>query len=225
MQVEIAADFYTIATHRVPLRLVAEPPNLPACVSALRAIGPIPGEGRPQPRPTAVQLKRKCEDLYQTIKAQTLSYLVSSYRNIAFAAARGVTVTDEEVQQQLARVKVEQYPKPGEFERYLSNERRSLAQELFMVKISLLQQKLQQGAQGEGIAAVEKLMKDENGTSEGANCRKGYIVEHCKQFKGQVTYSGPSGAVLLEEIARWRPETSHGFTGVPVVQPTAPPSG
>lgn len=207
----VGEDFYAVSTHQAPTGLVSEPPNYPACVAALKRIEPIPGEGRPQPQPTLAELRSRCHQLYQAIRYQTLTFLVASYWTIDFASSHGIKVIDQEVQQQLKRLKAEQYPKEAEFQRYLADKRRILSEELFDVKLELLQRKLLRKAQTDGKFAQE--IKRANAT---ATCRVGYVVEHCKQFKSPGGYPGSSPAVQLQEIARWRPETSHGFTGVPV---------
>jgi hypothetical protein len=199
MMIEIGADYYSASKRQVPERLVSEPPNYPACVSALEAIR---GKGEPVRRSTVAQLRSKCEQLYQAIKIQTLAFLVTSYWTIDFDANHGVKVTDEEVAQKLERVKAEQYPKPGQFQESLDARRRTLGQEVFLAKIDLLQEKLKQRIQS-GNGKYARLASEASISADSAVCPTGYVVPHCKQFKGHVS-SGRSPSVLLQEIARLR---------------------
>lgn len=218
MTEKLGEDYYEVAAHEAPPRLVSEPADYPACTAALKAITPIPGKGRPQPQPTTAQLTSKCKQLYQGVKEQALIYLVSSYWNMNFEAHHGIKMTDEEVQQGLKRIAAERYPKEGEFQRVLVSRRRTLSQELFQVRVELLQQKLEKKLRNGDPQLAATLVREAKSAAAGADCRPGYVVEYCKGYKAPA--SAPSNArapiVLLEEIARWRPETSRGFTGVPV---------
>ncbi len=216
MTEKVGEGYYEVATHESPPRLVSEPADYPACIASLKAITPIPGEGKPQPQPTVAQLTSKCMELYQGIKAQALAYLVSSYWSINFYADHGIKVTGEEVQQEFKRIRAERYPTEAEFQQLLATRRRTLAQELFIVKNDLLQQKIEKKLKNGGPRLSAMLIKAAKSASTSASCRPGYVVEYCKGYKKAPQTSAGSSSVLLEEIARWRPETSHGFTGVPV---------
>ncbi len=207
----IGEDYYIASTHRAPKGLVSEPPNYTACVAALEAIAPFPGKGQPK-KPTLSQLGTKCQKLYQAVKQQALSLLVSSYESIEFDAAHGIRVTDKEIKQHLERVKAERFPKEGELQQYLANRSRTLSDELFLMKINLLTQKISQKVT---IGREQFIKLAEEAKTFRASCRTGYVVENCRQYKGPEKSSVPPPSILVQEIARWRPETSHGFTGVP----------
>ena len=219
MTEKVGNDFYEVATHEAPPRLVSEPANYPACIASLKAITPIPGKGRPQPQPTVAQLTQKCEELYRGIKEQALTFLVSSLWTTNFDAAHGMNVSEAEVRHRLKRRTVEQYPKQGEFQQLLKSRRRTLSEELFILKMDMLQEKLEKRYLDHGKQSTATLIREAESPAYAASCDAGYIVEHCKGYKPPKErfashVSLPS--VLLEEVARWRPETSHGFTGVPV---------
>ncbi len=217
MTEKVGEDYYEVATHESPPRLVSEPADYPACIASLKAIAPIPGEGKPQAQPTVAQLTSKCKELYQAIKTQALAYLVSSYWSINFDADHGIKVTGEEVQQKLKQIRAERYPTEGEFQHLLTSMRRTLSQELLIVKLDLLGQKLEKKLQNGGPQLSATFIREAKSAATSASCRPGYVVEYCKGYKApQTTSAASTPAVLLEEIARWRPETSHGFTGVPV---------
>jgi len=221
MTEKVGEGYYEVATHEVPPRLVSEPANYPACVASLKEITPKPGDGKPQSQPSGTQLTSKCRELYQAVKDETLAYLVSSYWSINFDADHGITVTDKEVERGLKRFRAEQYPNDGEFQQMLASRRRTLRQELFIVKMDLLGQKTEKKLRSGDAHQSAVFVRDAKRAtaSASAKCRPGYVVEYCKGYKAAKATTSPNAvslAVLLEEIARWRPETSHGFTGVPV---------
>jgi hypothetical protein len=216
MTAKVGEDFYEIATHRVPAHLVSEPADYTACVASLQKVTPIPGGQPHQTQPTVHQLTHRCELLYQTVKKQTLAYLVSAYWSIDFEGARGVKVTPSEVQSALV-----QKESGGQgFAKMLTNNRRTLAQERFVLMNELLQQKVIQSLTAGGATAQAKFSREAEAAPASATCPTGYLVEHCLGYtppKKKFSNSNAGApALLLTEIARWRPETSEGFTGVPV---------
>jgi hypothetical protein len=211
---QVGETYYLAATHKAPPRLVSEPADYPACVASLKRVAPYPGEKPPVALQSAAQLRARCEALYEAIKRDTLDYLVRSYLGIDFAAAHGIAFTDAEVQQGLQRYKREHYPKPGEFEHVLATRTRTLAQELFILKNDLIQQKILPKLLA---GPSSRLYKEALHDPTTATCPPGFLVEHCYGHKPTSPRpDGVSAAVMLEEIARWRPQTSHGRTGQPV---------
>jgi hypothetical protein len=221
MTEELGEDFYTVASHQAPGRLVSEPADYRACVAQLRAIGPIPGLGRRQRQPSVSDLRKKCEELHEGIKTQALNYLVSSYWDIGFYALHGIKVGETELQQASRRRLAERYPKDGELQSLLQRERRTLPEEIFLMEMDLLQQRLLARLQREGPKLSAQLLKVPVVIAESASCQPGYVVQHCTGYRalgpGAASSLGPPPAILLQEIARWRPQTSHGFTGVPAL--------
>jgi hypothetical protein len=200
MTIEIGADYYSAFKRQVPERLVSEPPNYSVCIVALKRLAPLRGAASPVPLQNVEQLRSRCAQLYQAIKAQALTFLVASDWIINFDIHHGVNVTEEEVEQMLKRVEARQYPRPGQFQESLAARRRTLGQEQFLAKIDLLQQKLEQRIQS-GNAKYASLAKELASSANDAVCDTGYVVPHCKQFKGQ-GYTGPSPSVLLRQVVR-----------------------
>jgi len=192
-------DFYELAAGRtVPLGLVSEPPNYAGCVSRLEA------EARPskgQIKPTAAQLLTKCRELYQRIKQQALSFLVDAQWTIGLYAEEGVKATDGEVKQMLDRMKAEQFPQEPALQTYLVGRRRSMADELLYLKINLLSRKMLQKVEAGGKPVLAKLTAGGQRWTAKTTCRAGYVVKHCKQYKGEPSSSTPPASVLLEQIA------------------------
>lgn len=211
MKTTIAEDYVTATGYEVPGPLVSEPHDYPACLASLKKLVPVPGLGPPQHIPTEAQLMRRCEELYQTIRYQALTYLVSAFWASNFAAAHGIRATGAEVQQALERVRTEQYPTERQFQQMLTAKQRTLSQELFTLRTELLQEKFLERMSPQ----FEHELKD---AADSATCPAEYPVEHCKPSTHPPQKYAYSDApnILLLEIARWRPETARGLTGAPV---------
>ncbi len=193
-------DFYDLSgRHTVPAGLVSEPPNYAACVARLEASAVSPTKRRS--KPTAGQLLSKCRQLYQALKQQALNYLVQSQWIIRLYGEEGVKATDGEVMQLFKRTKAEQFPKEGELQQYLARTRRSLADELFVIKLNLLSQKVQQKLSAGGKQVLAKFTEAGQRWTAKTDCRAGYVVKHCRQYVGESTSSTPSPAVLMEQVA------------------------
>jgi hypothetical protein len=216
----VASDFYTVTSHTVPLGLVAEPANYPECVTELHKLTPIPGKGPTQPQPTPAQLLTKCKELYETVKHQAMEYLVSTYWSKNYDAAHGITITPAEARQGFNHIKTEQYPQPAALQELLNKNRRTTQQEEFIVENELLNQKVINKLTHENTRAVAAFNSEAEHNDNNATCHPGYIVAHCKGYqRPKQRFSNTNqGApdITLEEIGRWRPETSHGFTGQPI---------
>jgi hypothetical protein len=209
----VGEDFYAVTSRQAPVGLAAEPADYQACVTTLKKLTPIAGDGPPQPQPTVSDLEGRCRQLHEAIRYQTLTFLVKAYWSINFAASHGVTATGSEVQQQLERVKAIQYPAPGQLQNYLTSRRRTLQQQLFDLKLGFLQEKLLHKALASGTHAALALAAEAQSQSSPASCGHGDVVEHCEGYKAPGGYPGPPPSTQLAEIARWRPsEASHTTT-------------
>jgi hypothetical protein len=196
-------DFYEISKqHALPAGLVSEPPNYGACVTHLETIAA--SSDTVKPKPTAPQLLSKCRQLYQALRLQALNYLVDSQWTIGLAGEEGLKASNGEAMQLLKEIKAEQFPKEREFQRYLANNRRSLADEMFVMKLNVLQRKIQQKLSAGGSQALAQFTEAGQRWTAKTSCNAGYVVQHCKQYTGQqpaAASSLPSPAVLLERVA------------------------
>jgi hypothetical protein len=207
-------DFYGVArSHRVPAELASEPPNYPACVASLQAAGDSARSQQtsgsaPSTKQTAAQLLSKCRQLYVALRLQAISYLVNAEWNIGVYADLGIRASDAEVQRLLKEVKATEYPAPGQFQQFLTNNRRSLADELLVLKVNVLEQKLQRKVGIEGVKRISaELSEAGKKWTDKTDCRPGYVVPHCRQFRKWKTTTDP--VVLLERVAT--------ITGIPCI--------
>lgn len=209
MAITIGGDYYQLSGQAAPRGLVSDPPNYASCVAAVRAIRRRSVNN--EPKPASGELESKCRQLYQVLKQQALSYLISAEWSIGESAEYGVHVTDQEVKQQFTRIRSEQFPKQSELQKYLARKGWTLSDELFLVKQNLLSRKFQQKLQpklskvGGGAQGFAKLIEGFHSKwTARTSCRAGYVVEECKQYRGPKTISTPSPNALLEEIRRSR---------------------
>jgi hypothetical protein len=193
-------DYYQVSRKRtVPTGLVSDPPNYRGCVGHLESIAA--NSPSRKPKPTGLQLLTKCRRLHQALKKQAISYLVNAQWAIALDREQGVTASDREVRQLLDEIKAREYPKKGELERYLAATRASLSDELFVVKLNVLGQKLLHKVEVGGQKVNAAFTKEGERWTAKTTCSPGYVVEHCKQYKGEPTPAPTSPSVLLEQVA------------------------
>jgi parvulin-like peptidyl-prolyl isomerase len=122
--------------------VVPDPPKFTACIAHLAATAPKPAKG--QPAPTTEKLKKTCEVQYKALQQEVLGFLISSEWVVGEASALGVKLSDAEVQKQFTKIKSQQFPKPAEFEKFLSSSGQTVSDLLLRVKLNLLSTKIQQ---------------------------------------------------------------------------------
>jgi hypothetical protein len=192
-------DYYELSGRRpVPTGLVSDPPDYPDCVARLEAAAASsPTKGT---KLTGGQLLAKCQQLYAALKQQAAAFLVRAQLTIGMAREAGVTVTDGEVQQFFKRVSAERFPSEAKFREDIAKRRASVVDELLILKLDLLAQKLQQKTGGEKQTLV-KFAEAERRWNARTSCSTGYVVQHCKQYTGGSS-STPPPAILMEQVAR-----------------------
>jgi foldase protein PrsA len=122
--------------------VIPVPPTYSACIAHLAATSPKPAKG--QKAPTTSQLKSQCATQYKSLSQEVLGFLISSSWVIGEAKSVGVKLTDKEVHKQFEKIKSQQFPKAGEFEKFLATSGQSVSDLLLRVKLNLLSQKIQQ---------------------------------------------------------------------------------
>jgi foldase protein PrsA len=122
--------------------VVPLPPNYTACIAQKKAIAPKPAAG--QAAPTEAQLKVQCEQQYQALKQEVLSFLLSSQWVLSEAASLGVSVSDKEVKKHFEQIKSQQFPKAAEFQKFLASSGQTVSDLLLRVKLNLLSAKIQE---------------------------------------------------------------------------------
>jgi len=121
--------------------VVPEPPDYTACIAHYKELAAKEPKSTP---PTEAALKSQCEAQYKSLKQEVLSFLLSSAWVIGEANSLGVKISDAEVKKQFEKIKDQQFPKPGTFEKFLALSGQTVSDLLLRVKLNLLSSKIQQ---------------------------------------------------------------------------------
>ena len=121
--------------------VVPDAPNFPNCIAAAEKATPKPAAGQPKPSPA--QFKQQCQKNYDQLKMQVLPFLIQAEWIQGEAKDQGVSVTDAEVQKQLAVQKKQAFGTEAKFQQFLKTSGFTPADVNFRVKISTLAMKLQ----------------------------------------------------------------------------------
>jgi foldase protein PrsA len=122
--------------------VVPDPPNYTNCIAALRKSAPAPKKG--QTAPTDASFLAQCKQQYKTLIPQVVGYLISAKWIEGEAKDQSVSVSDAEVNQQLALTKKQAFPTAKAYATYLQTTGMGAADVLFRIRIQALSQKIQQ---------------------------------------------------------------------------------
>ncbi|HEV7527924.1 MAG TPA: hypothetical protein VGO29_03420 [Solirubrobacteraceae bacterium] len=203
MQATVGGDFRRTIGTEGPAGLVSEPANYPRCIAAARFVAPRSFFN--QLRYTRAELEDACRQLYRAIKAQTLSFLISSEWTLTESAKLKLGATAAEVQHAL-EVDMQKRPTREDLGKYLTERRWSLADLLYQLKLNVLAAKLvarlrQQASEtGGGTRALVRLTsKRDTSTAAKTTCRHGFVVPGCREYRTN-TPPAPSSEVVLKRL-------------------------
>lgn len=198
---------YSVVPRRpVPKGVVPDPPVYTACVAYLKTRKQKIVETGP--RPTAAQLKDKCAQDYQQLRASALNLLIGSDWTFATATAVGMKVTDAEVKQRFELVKAHDLGmSPREYLKYLKYTGQTLADMMLRSKVQLIEAKMKQRViemiehlpkgltQQQQAQVLTKLTADVPTIEQWVaktSCRRGYVTSSCRQYRGPLPPGSPS---------------------------------
>jgi foldase protein PrsA len=119
---------------------VPDAPDFKRCV-AEKAKQPVP-QGAAKPQPDA--LKKQCQEEYDSLKDQTMQFLIQAEWLLQEAEDRGVKTTDAEVRKRLDDEKKQAFPKEKDYQDYLKQTGQTQQDIEYRVKLSILTQLLQE---------------------------------------------------------------------------------
>jgi foldase protein PrsA len=119
---------------------VPDAPTYTKCVAAKRKTTPKPATG--QPKTTDDQLKKQCKSEYDALRNQVVGLLVSYKWIQGEADAQNIKVSDAEVKKSFDTQRKQNFPKAGDFEKFLKTSGQTEADILLRVKLDLLSQKI-----------------------------------------------------------------------------------
>jgi hypothetical protein len=126
---------------------------------------------------------------YEAVKVEVLGFLISADWLIGESSSLGVKLSDAEVKRQLIKEKLAAFPEPAKFKAFLRSSGETVSDLLLNLKVHLLGQKLEQralvgkseAAKQKAFAAFVKAFRKK--WSAKTECRAGYVVEDCRQYK------------------------------------------
>ena len=198
MKVLAAGDFRQELVKPPPAGLVGEPPQYASCVAVAKKWNATR---------SATETTTLCRELYQATRVQAVAFLTDVLWHVQDGAEHHESVTPREVHAALIRLREREWPKPGQFQKYLAEVHRSVADEEYLLKRNLLSQKQVKRVEAEGLKAGEQ-SKYERLAQEylakwtaRTSCKPGYVAEDCKEFKGAAS-TGPAPATVLQKLTK-----------------------
>jgi hypothetical protein len=213
MSTIVGGDYFEHLGKRAPDGLVSDPPNYAACVSAVERIGPAKA-ATVAATATRGQLESKCRLLYQAIKQQTLTFLISQIWSVDEDAEHGIEITNADIKREFEHYRTSNFPTEAAFVTYLSNHRWSLADELDLIRRDLLETRLEAfvahslgkaGSDSEAVTkkTIELYEQSVKRYTPRTDCRRGYLAPDCSAYKPP-PHESVAPAPLLEQIVAMR---------------------
>jgi foldase protein PrsA len=143
--------------------VIPDPPDYANCIAAKKKT-PTP---KGTQKPTDPQLKDQCKQEYDSLKQQVMQFLVSAEWIKQEADARGIEVTDAEVQKQFEDQKKQSFPNAKDYQKFLKTSGQSEEDLLFRVKLDVLSNKVREKIiAGKGDVSDSEIEKYYNDNKE-----------------------------------------------------------
>jgi hypothetical protein len=168
-----------------PSGVIPDPPSYSACVGYTKSIR-ASGVEAPDPSTQSLSPKAECKQRYAALRKHMLQILITYQWLIAESAAQGVKVSDAEVRQNLERYEREQFGSKAKFRRFLKYTHQTVADELLVIRIDQLSTRLQKKILAERgkAGAIEYYKRFPEVWTAKTDCRAGYVIPECKQYRG-----------------------------------------
>jgi foldase protein PrsA len=118
--------------------VVPDPPDFTECIAAKKKAPAPPGSQKP----TDDQLKNQCQQEFDSLKQQVMQFLISAEWIEQEADARGIEVSDAEVQKQFEDQKKQSFPNEKQYQQFLKTSGQTEDDLLFRVKLDVLSTKV-----------------------------------------------------------------------------------
>jgi hypothetical protein len=201
METLAGGDYFELsAAHTVPAGLASDPPDYGRCIASLEAAQA--GSPKKIPGLTGTTLLMKCRAIYESLKIQATAFLVKAALLAVAAHEQGIVASEADVQRSFKQFKTELFPTEADQQQYLAKRRRTLSDELVVVKLDALSQKVEQKISA-GKLTLASFLEAFHRWAARTSCSPGYVVEGCSDFKTKPSQYGSlqSPAVLMEQVA------------------------
>jgi foldase protein PrsA len=118
--------------------VVPDPPDFTECVDQKKQ-QPVPPGSK---KPTDDDLKKQCEQEFDSLKQQVMQFLISAEWIQQEADKRDIEVSDEEVQKQFEDQKKQSFPNEKQYQQFLKTSGQTEEDLLFRVKLDVLSTKV-----------------------------------------------------------------------------------
>ncbi len=132
----VAAKSNAVQTPGAPVIVPNDPPEFKSCIAQARKQIPTLA------KTPAAQLKKDCNQLFQSLSSKVMEFLITSYWYQAEAAKQHITLTDAQVQKEFASEKGQQFKTQAEFQAFLTQSGQTLQDILYRVRVSELVKQL-----------------------------------------------------------------------------------
>jgi hypothetical protein len=163
--------------------VVPDPPMYTRCIAVLRRQA---RSARGQSAPKDVALRAQCRQQNEALVQQTMGTLIQNVWIEKEAEDQGLSVTDDEIERQLAVVKRQSFPTEKAYKRFLKQSGMTQDDVHERLRTQVLAQKLTADIQGSahgstaGQKKLETFVRDfQKRWREKTDCRKGYVVTLC----------------------------------------------
>jgi foldase protein PrsA len=119
---------------------VPDAPNFTKCIAQKKKTAPKPAKG--QPNPTDATYKTQCQQEYDTLRDQTMQFLISSAWIEGESADQGVKLSDADVKKDFDKQRQQSFPKDKDYQAFLKSSGYVQEDLLYRVKIQDLSTKL-----------------------------------------------------------------------------------
>ncbi len=120
-----------------PVVVPNDPPGFQNCIlQARREISQVATQ-------SSATLRKDCSQLFDSLKSQALSQLITGYWYQAEAAKQHISVTNTQVQAQFDLIKARSYPTASIFNKFLQQSGYTVQDLMFLVRVQLLFQRLE----------------------------------------------------------------------------------
>lgn len=118
--------------------VVPDPPDFTDCIDQKKQ-QPVPPGSK---KPTDDDLKKQCEQEFDSLKQQVMQFLISAEWIQQEADKRDIEVSDEEVQKQFEDQKKQSFPNEKQYQQFLKTSGQTEEDLLFRVKLDVLSTKV-----------------------------------------------------------------------------------
>ncbi len=208
MRAMAGGDFRASNLYEAPQGLVSEPANYGECARAAKKAVPLGAGGKPLL--SDAQIEQDCHELYRSIKAQAMTFLLSVQWEITMGKEQGIVVSDAQLQKEFKRYSKAFFPQEGELERYVTERHWVLSDILYQLKRNILVKSIlpkfeaKVKAAGGGEATYVRLANERYAhLIARTSCKPGFIAPGCREYHGPTTVK-PAPDVILEALAKGR---------------------